>query len=155
MQLFKISEMLGQQILKIHVGRVLGPRWAACSLRSALAVWRAYPALYKYFSFLSFGLFLIRSRHSRYLHFYNMAFVFAVGCPSRHQPSLRRKNWATCLPHKGGGIRSSVLPKNTISVQPRNALTSLGTETFGGIYPFQLHHSLTLQHHYIITILFK
>ena len=48
MQLFKISEMLGQQILKI--GRVLGPRWAACSLRSALAVWRAYPALYKYFS---------------------------------------------------------------------------------------------------------
>ena len=47
MQLFKISEMLGQQILKI--GRVLGPRWAACSLRSALAVWRAYPALYKYF----------------------------------------------------------------------------------------------------------
>ena len=48
MQLFKISEMLGQQILKI--GRVLGPRSAACSLRSALAVWRAYSALYKYFS---------------------------------------------------------------------------------------------------------
>ncbi|XP_076039002.1 E3 SUMO-protein ligase KIAA1586-like [Oratosquilla oratoria] len=48
MQLFKISEELGQQILKI--GRVLGPRWAACSLRSALAVWRSYPALYKYFS---------------------------------------------------------------------------------------------------------
>ena len=48
MQLFKISEMLWQQILKI--GRVLGPRWAACSLRSVLAVWRAYPALYKYFS---------------------------------------------------------------------------------------------------------
>ena len=48
MQLFKISEMLGQQILKI--GRVLGPRQAACCLRSALAVWRAYPALYKYFS---------------------------------------------------------------------------------------------------------
>ena len=48
MQLFKILEMLGQQILKIY--RVLGPRWAACGLRSALAVWRAYPALYKYFS---------------------------------------------------------------------------------------------------------
>ncbi|XP_076041919.1 E3 SUMO-protein ligase KIAA1586-like [Oratosquilla oratoria] len=47
MQLFKISEELGQQILKI--GRVLGPRWAACSLRSALSVWRAYPALYRYF----------------------------------------------------------------------------------------------------------
>ena len=40
--------MLGQQILEI--GRVLGPRWAACSLRSALAVRRACPALYKYFS---------------------------------------------------------------------------------------------------------
>ena len=48
MQLFKISEMLGKRILKI--GRVLGPRWAACNLKSALAVWRAYPALYKYFS---------------------------------------------------------------------------------------------------------
>ena len=48
MQLFKISEMLGQQILKI--GRVLGPMWAACSLRSVLTVWHAYPALYKYFS---------------------------------------------------------------------------------------------------------
>ena len=48
MELFKVSEMLGQQILKI--GRALGPRWAACSLRSAHAVWRAYPALYKYFS---------------------------------------------------------------------------------------------------------
>ena len=40
--------MLGQQILKI--GRVLGPKWADCSLKSALTVWRAYPALYKYFS---------------------------------------------------------------------------------------------------------
>ena len=48
MQLFKISEMLGQQILKI--GKFLGPKWAACSLKSALAVWRAYVALYKYFS---------------------------------------------------------------------------------------------------------
>ena len=48
MQLFKILEMLGQQIVKI--GRVLGPRWAACSERFALAVWHAYLALYKYFS---------------------------------------------------------------------------------------------------------
>ena len=47
-ELFNISEELGQQILKI--GRVLGPRWASCSLRSAVAVWRAYPALYTYFS---------------------------------------------------------------------------------------------------------
>ena len=48
MELFNISEDLGQNILKI--GRVLGPRWASCSLRSALAVWRDYPALYIYFS---------------------------------------------------------------------------------------------------------
>ena len=48
MELFKISKELGEEILRI--GRVLGPRWAACSLRSALAVWRAYPALYSYFS---------------------------------------------------------------------------------------------------------
>ena len=48
MEHFNISEDLGQNILKI--GRVLGPRWASCSLRSALAVWRDYPALYIYFS---------------------------------------------------------------------------------------------------------
>ena len=48
MELFKISEELGQQIIKI--GRVFGPRWCACSLRSALAVWRAYSSLWKYFS---------------------------------------------------------------------------------------------------------
>ena len=48
MQLYNISKELGLEILKI--GRVLGPKWAACSLRSATAVWRAHPALYKYFS---------------------------------------------------------------------------------------------------------
>ena len=48
MELFRIFKELGEEILRI--GRVLGPRWAACSLRSALAVWRAYPALYSYFS---------------------------------------------------------------------------------------------------------
>ena len=51
MALFKISEELGQQIIKI--GRVFGPRWSAYSLRAALAVWRAYPALWKYFSNLT------------------------------------------------------------------------------------------------------
>nr|XP_047132587.1 E3 SUMO-protein ligase KIAA1586-like [Hydra vulgaris] len=44
-----ISQELSLDIIKI--GRVLGPRWAACSLRSALAVWRSYPALYTLFSF--------------------------------------------------------------------------------------------------------
>ena len=34
----------------MKIGRVLGPRSAACGLRSALAVWCVYPALYKYFS---------------------------------------------------------------------------------------------------------
>ncbi|XP_075040070.1 E3 SUMO-protein ligase KIAA1586-like [Mixophyes fleayi] len=47
-ELTKISEQLGIEIIKI--GRILGPRWAACSLRSTLAVWRAYPALHHYFS---------------------------------------------------------------------------------------------------------
>ena len=47
-ELFNISLEHGQQMLKI--GRVLGPRWASCSLRSALAVWRTYPALYRYFT---------------------------------------------------------------------------------------------------------
>ena len=37
MQLYNISEKIGVKILKI--GRVLGPRWAACSLRSVTAVW--------------------------------------------------------------------------------------------------------------------
>ncbi|XP_058049428.1 E3 SUMO-protein ligase KIAA1586-like [Ahaetulla prasina] len=46
-ELTKISEQLGIEIIKF--GRVLGPRWAACSLRSTLAVWRAYPALHQYF----------------------------------------------------------------------------------------------------------
>ena len=48
MQLFRILEELGLQLMKI--GRALGPRWAACNLRSALAVLHTYPALYKYFS---------------------------------------------------------------------------------------------------------
>ena len=43
MELFKISEELEQQIIRI--GRVFGPKWSACSLRAALAVWRAYSAL--------------------------------------------------------------------------------------------------------------
>ena len=34
------------EILKI--GRVLGPIWAVCSLRSAVAVWRSYVTLYHY-----------------------------------------------------------------------------------------------------------
>uniref|UniRef100_A0A2H6NIA6 DUF4371 domain-containing protein n=1 Tax=Micrurus carvalhoi TaxID=3147026 RepID=A0A2H6NIA6_9SAUR len=46
-ELAKISKQLVIEIMKI--GSVLGPRWAACSLRSTLAVWRAYPALHHYF----------------------------------------------------------------------------------------------------------
>ncbi|XP_031819824.1 E3 SUMO-protein ligase KIAA1586 homolog [Sarcophilus harrisii] len=34
----------------IQIGQVLGPRWAACSLRVATAVWHAYPTLYMHFS---------------------------------------------------------------------------------------------------------
>ena len=48
MELYSISEQLGQEILKI--GRVLGPRWAACSLRAAQAVWPDYAVLHEFFS---------------------------------------------------------------------------------------------------------
>ena len=43
-----------------------------------------------------------------------------VGCPSCHQPSIRRKNWATCLPRKGGGVPLSALLKD----QKANLLAS-------------------------------
>uniref|UniRef100_A0A8C6VDP2 HAT C-terminal dimerisation domain-containing protein n=1 Tax=Naja naja TaxID=35670 RepID=A0A8C6VDP2_NAJNA len=46
-ELFEKSEQLGIEIVKI--GRVLGPRWALCSLRSTLSVWHAYPVLHQYF----------------------------------------------------------------------------------------------------------
>ena len=48
MELYSISEELGQEILKI--GRVLGPRWAACTLRVAQAVWWDYAVLHEFFS---------------------------------------------------------------------------------------------------------
>ncbi|XP_036612524.1 E3 SUMO-protein ligase KIAA1586-like [Trichosurus vulpecula] len=47
-ELEAIAKELELEIIKI--GRVLGPRWAACSLRVATAVWRAYPELYRNFS---------------------------------------------------------------------------------------------------------
>ncbi|XP_027459736.2 E3 SUMO-protein ligase KIAA1586 homolog [Zalophus californianus] len=34
----------------IKIGWVMGPRWAACSLQAATAVWHAYPVLYMHFS---------------------------------------------------------------------------------------------------------
>uniref|UniRef100_A0A674I1Z1 DUF4371 domain-containing protein n=1 Tax=Terrapene triunguis TaxID=2587831 RepID=A0A674I1Z1_9SAUR len=47
-ELKQVSEELYIEIIKI--GHVFGPRWASCSLRAVKAVWRAYPALYIYFS---------------------------------------------------------------------------------------------------------
>ncbi|CAM4616600.1 unnamed protein product [Lepidochelys olivacea] len=47
-ELKQVSEELYIEIIKI--GRVFGPRLASCSLRAVKAVWRAYPALYIYFS---------------------------------------------------------------------------------------------------------
>ncbi|XP_038410337.1 E3 SUMO-protein ligase KIAA1586 homolog isoform X1 [Canis lupus familiaris] len=40
----------------IKIGRVMGPRWAACSLQAATAVWHAYPVLYMHFSNSHSGL---------------------------------------------------------------------------------------------------
>ncbi|XP_016001168.2 E3 SUMO-protein ligase KIAA1586 homolog isoform X1 [Rousettus aegyptiacus] len=40
----------------VKIGRVMGPRWAACSLQAATAVWCAYPVLYVHFSHYYSGL---------------------------------------------------------------------------------------------------
>ncbi|XP_012504170.1 PREDICTED: uncharacterized protein KIAA1586 homolog isoform X2 [Propithecus coquereli] len=49
-----VAKELEIEIIKI--GRVMGPKWAACSLQAATAVWRAYPALYVHFSHSYSGL---------------------------------------------------------------------------------------------------
>lgn len=46
-ELSKIAEDLAVDINK--TGRVFGPRWVACSLRTAKAVWKTYPVLYYHF----------------------------------------------------------------------------------------------------------
>ena len=43
-----VAKNLDVEVRKI--GRVLGPQWAACSLRSAMAVWKDYPGLVNLFS---------------------------------------------------------------------------------------------------------
>ncbi|XP_072472196.1 E3 SUMO-protein ligase KIAA1586-like isoform X2 [Notamacropus eugenii] len=47
-ELGMVAKELESEIAEI--GQVLGPRWAACSLQAATAVWRAYPTLYMHFS---------------------------------------------------------------------------------------------------------
>lgn len=42
-----VAKDLEVEIVKI--GQVKGPRWAACSLQAASAVWCAYPVLYIHF----------------------------------------------------------------------------------------------------------
>ncbi|XP_037700315.1 E3 SUMO-protein ligase KIAA1586 homolog [Choloepus didactylus] len=49
-----VAKELEIEIIKI--GRVMGPRWAACSLQAATAVWHAYPVLYMHFSHSFSGL---------------------------------------------------------------------------------------------------
>ncbi|XP_023446564.3 E3 SUMO-protein ligase KIAA1586 homolog isoform X3 [Dasypus novemcinctus] len=49
-----VAKDLEIEILKI--GRVKGPKWAACSLQTATAVWHAYPVLYMHFSHSFSGL---------------------------------------------------------------------------------------------------
>ncbi|XP_070800771.1 E3 SUMO-protein ligase KIAA1586-like [Pituophis catenifer annectens] len=46
-ELDKTSEEL--EINIIRIGRVFGPRWAACSLPATIAVWRAYPVRHQHF----------------------------------------------------------------------------------------------------------
>ncbi|XP_020859590.1 E3 SUMO-protein ligase KIAA1586-like isoform X2 [Phascolarctos cinereus] len=47
-ELETVAKELKTEIIKI--GQVLSPRWAACSLQAATAIWRAYPTLYTHFS---------------------------------------------------------------------------------------------------------
>ena len=47
--------------------------------------------LYGLSSFFSFGLFLIRGRQSRYLHFYDMAFVLRSDALPATNPLIRGK----------------------------------------------------------------
>ncbi|XP_012296976.2 E3 SUMO-protein ligase KIAA1586 homolog isoform X2 [Aotus nancymaae] len=49
-----VAKELETEIIKI--GRVMGPKWAACSLQAATAVWHAYPVLYLHFSHSYSGL---------------------------------------------------------------------------------------------------
>lgn len=49
-----VAKDLETEIVKI--GRIMGPKWAACSLQAATAVWRAYPVLYMHFSHFHSGL---------------------------------------------------------------------------------------------------
>jgi hypothetical protein len=48
-ELHAISKELQIEVSKI--GRVLGQRWAACSFRSAKAVWQVYPVRYEHFTY--------------------------------------------------------------------------------------------------------
>ena len=66
------------------------------------------------FSSFSFGLFPIRGRYSRYLHFYDMAFVLRSDDLPATNPLFRGKT-GPCLPRKGGGVSLNVLPKDTTS----------------------------------------
>ncbi|XP_036600418.1 E3 SUMO-protein ligase KIAA1586-like isoform X2 [Trichosurus vulpecula] len=47
-ELGTVAKEVESEITKI--GQVLGPRWAACSLQAATAIWCAYPTLYTHFS---------------------------------------------------------------------------------------------------------
>ncbi|XP_067122016.1 E3 SUMO-protein ligase KIAA1586-like, partial [Centruroides vittatus] len=47
-ELNAVAKELGTEVLKI--GRIFGPRWAACSARTVKAVWKSYQALYSHFN---------------------------------------------------------------------------------------------------------
>uniref|UniRef100_A0A2K6UXD6 KIAA1586 n=1 Tax=Saimiri boliviensis boliviensis TaxID=39432 RepID=A0A2K6UXD6_SAIBB len=49
-----VAKELETEIIKI--GRVMGPKWAACRLQAATAIWHAYPVLYVHFSHSYSGL---------------------------------------------------------------------------------------------------
>ncbi|XP_077625207.1 LOW QUALITY PROTEIN: E3 SUMO-protein ligase KIAA1586 homolog [Crocuta crocuta] len=52
----KLLETVAKDLEIVKIGQVMGPRWAACSLQAATAVWHAYPILYIHFSHSYSGL---------------------------------------------------------------------------------------------------
>ena len=68
------------------------------------------------FSMFNFFVFLFYLSHLSFIHEKaNCIAILWTGSPHSLGSCLFRGLWATCLPHKGGGIPLSALPKDTIS----------------------------------------
>ena len=86
-------------------------RWSACKMASFSArqrLQRLAPLLNLFF--VLFAIFILHSRESE-LYRYTLDGKSALAW----ELPFSRFLWATCLPHKGGGVPLSALPKDTTS----------------------------------------